>query len=97
MIDPITGWFEIAQYKDKREISSANLVETTWLSKYPRPIEIMHDKGKEFIGHGFRKYINGKKGITAKPSTLVNPMYNAVLERIHQVLGNLVRTFNIST
>ena len=36
-------------------------------------------------------------GITTKPSTLVNPMYNAVLERIHQVLGNLVRTFNIST
>ena len=24
-------------------------------------------------------------------------MYNAVLERIHQVLGNLVQTFNIST
>ena len=24
-------------------------------------------------------------------------MSNAVLERIHQVLGNLVRTFNIST
>ena len=24
-------------------------------------------------------------------------MYNAVLERIHQVIGNLVRTFNIST
>ena len=24
-------------------------------------------------------------------------MYNEVLERIHQVLGNIVRTFNIST
>ena len=54
MIDPITGWFEIAQYKDKREISSANLVETTWLSKYPRPIEITYDPGKEFIGHELR-------------------------------------------
>ena len=36
-------------------------------------------------------------GITAKPSTLVNLMPNAVLERINHVLGNLVRTFNIST
>ena len=36
-------------------------------------------------------------GITTKPITLENPMFNAVLERIHQVLGNLVRTFNIST
>ena len=36
-----------------------------------------------------------KYGITAKPSTSVNPMSNAVLERIQQVPGNLVRAFNI--
>ena len=35
-------------------------------------------------------------GITAKPSTLENPMSNGILERIHQVLGNLVRTCNIT-
>ena len=35
--------------------------------------------------------------ITTKTSTSGNPMSNALLERIHQVLGNLVRTFNIST
>ena len=33
MINRITGWFEITQYNDKREISIANLVETTWLSR----------------------------------------------------------------
>ena len=33
MIDPVTGWFEIAQYQDKRVISIANLVDTTWLSR----------------------------------------------------------------
>ena len=36
-------------------------------------------------------------GITSKPITSVNPMSNAVLGQIYQVLGNLVRTFNIST
>ena len=55
MIDPITGWFEIAQYEDKRAIYIANLVETKWLSRYHRPIKIMYDQGKEFIVHGFRK------------------------------------------
>ena len=35
-------------------------------------------------------------GITAKPNTSVNPMSNEALERIRQVLGNLVQTFNIS-
>ena len=31
MIDPINGWFEVTQYRDKRLTTIANLVETTWL------------------------------------------------------------------
>ena len=38
VIDPVTGWFEIAKYEYKIVISIANLVETVWLSRYPRPI-----------------------------------------------------------
>ena len=68
------------KYDDKRAITIANLVETTWLYIYPRPIEIKYDQGKEFIGHNFRKYlIEREYGITAKPSTSVNPMSNAPL------------------
>ena len=79
-------------------ISIVNLVKTTWQSRYPRPIEITYDQGKEFIGHEFRKsLIEMEYGITDKPRTLVNPLSNSVLERIHQVIGNLVQTFNIST
>ena len=71
MIDPVTGWFEVVQYYDKRAITIANLFETTWLSRYPRSIEITYDQGKEFIGHDFRKsLIEDKYGISAKPSTL---------------------------
>ena len=56
----------------------------------------MYDEGKEFIGHEFIKsLIETEYRITAKPITLVNPMPNAILERIYQILGNLVRTFNI--
>ena len=29
MIDPITGWFEIMQYNNEREIYITNLIETT--------------------------------------------------------------------
>ena len=35
-------------------------------------------------------------GITVKPSTLVNPTSDATLKRIHQVIGNLVLTCNIT-
>ena len=45
MIDPITGCFEIVQYDDKRAITIEKLVETTWLSRYPRPIEITDYQG----------------------------------------------------
>ena len=96
IIGPVIGWFEITQYDDKREIFITILVETKWLSRYPIPIEIIYDQGSKFIGHEIKKYrIQEEYGITAKPSTLVNPMSNAILERIHQVLGNLVRTYNI--
>ena len=55
--NPVTGWFEIAQYEDKRAIYIVNLVETMWLSIYPRPIEILYYQGKEFIGHESIKYL----------------------------------------
>ena len=39
--------------------------------------------------------MNHKYGL-AKPSTSGNSMSNIVLERIHKVLVNLVRTYNIN-
>ena len=45
MINPVTGWFEIMEYNNKREISIANLVGTMWLYRYPRPIETTYDQG----------------------------------------------------
>ena len=37
MTDPVTGWSKVTQYDDKRGISIANLVETSWLTRYHRP------------------------------------------------------------
>ena len=51
MINHVTEWFEIAKYDNKIAISIANLVETAWLYRYPRPIEITYDLGSEFVGH----------------------------------------------
>ena len=45
MIDPVTKWFEATQYNDKKAMTIANLVETTWLVRYPRPVEITYDQG----------------------------------------------------
>ena len=40
MIDPVTGWFEITQYNDKKEIPIEILVETTWLVWYTWPVSM---------------------------------------------------------
>jgi hypothetical protein len=41
MIDPTTGWFEMKQINDKEVITVANIVETTWLTRYPWPTIII--------------------------------------------------------
>ena len=46
MIDPVIEWSEVTQYNDKRAMEIANLVEITWLSRYPRPMGITYDQGK---------------------------------------------------
>ena len=46
MIHPVTGWFEVTQYNNKRVMEISNLVEITWLSRYPRPMDIIYDQGK---------------------------------------------------
>ena len=45
MIDPVTEWFEITEYNDKKAMTIVNLVETMWLVQYPWPVEITYDRG----------------------------------------------------
>ena len=53
MIDPVTGWFEIKQYDDKKSITVANIVKQEWLARYPRPYLTTLDRGSEFIGQDY--------------------------------------------
>ena len=48
MIDPATGWFEIAKIQNKRADEVANVLEHTWLTRYPWPTEVRMGRGKEF-------------------------------------------------
>ena len=43
----------------------------------------------------FSEMIKTDYGITRKPITARNPQANSVLERIHQTLGNILRTYQI--
>ena len=94
MIDPATGWFEIHQYDDKRAITVANIAEEEWFSRYPWPTQVTFDRGTEFIGIEFQKMLDDY-GVKKKPITTRNPQANAIVERVHQTIGNIVRTFEL--
>ena len=55
---------------------------------------ITYDQGSEFIGHHFKNIMEDDYGVKTRPITVRNPQANAMLERIHQVVGNLIGTFD---
>ena len=73
-----------------------NLVETTWLYRYPWPSEITYDRGSELLGHEFKNTLSeGESSIIAKSATQGTPQDNSIIEITHQVLANLIRTFDL--
>ena len=105
MVDPATGWFEMVEvpyynaedvinnennYIDKSSARISRLFNQTWLSRYPRPSEVIFDNGSEFK----MNFITLLKDfdVTPKPTTVENPQGNSPVERIHQVVQNMIKT-----
>ena len=44
----------------------------------------------------FSKMCHNDYGLKMKPITTRNPQSNAIIERIHQTIGNIIRTFDVS-
>ena len=95
MIDPATGWMEMVEIPNKRADTIANLVEQTWLMRYPWPTKVITDRGSEFMAE-VKDMIEKDYNIKLKKITTRNPQANAVLERAHQTIGNILRTYDLS-
>ena len=94
MIDPATGWFEIVEVPNKQADEIVNLLEFTWLTRYPWPTEVIMDRGKEFAAE-VRDTLIKEYGAIRKVITTRNPQANAMVERAHQVIHNMVRSLQI--
>ena len=92
-VDPATGWFEIAEIPDKTSARISQIFNSTWLARYPRPRKVIFDNGNEFK----KDFLPLLKDFSIKPTptTIKNPQANAILERVHQVLGDMLRTKNL--
>jgi len=62
-----------------------------WLCCYPRSIRCVHDKGGEFIASSFQ-WLLELFNIENVCSTSKNPQSNAICERMHQTVGNVLQT-----
>jgi hypothetical protein len=77
-------------YFDKSSAQISNLVYKTWFSRYLCYQYIIYNNGSEFKLH-FQSLCN-TYGIKHKPTSVKNPQGNAILEHIHAVLRNMLRT-----
>lgn len=95
MVDPITGWFEACQlYGLPTAYHCQQILDTVWLARYPRPKEIGMDNGSEFKGVFTELF--AKMGLIPHRSNTGNPSLNGILERIHQVLADGLRAFDLN-
>ena len=91
-VDPFTTLSEVIRIDNKTSEHVAMKFDMEWLSRYPRPLKCIHDQGTEFTGAPFQLLLQAY-GIKDTPTTVKNPQANAVNERLHQTLENILRTF----
>jgi hypothetical protein len=63
------------------------------LARYPHPQFIVFDNGGEF-NREFKQMCENY-GIKAKPTTSHNPQANAIIEQVHKLVNNMLRSFDL--
>jgi transposase InsO family protein len=91
-IDTVTNFPDAIRLRDKTASHVGMQFENLWLSRYPRPIRCLHDRGTEFMGVDFQRVLQ-RFGIKEVAISVRNPQANAVCERLHQSVGNALRVF----
>ena len=89
MVDELSRLIEIDQIHEKSSHNIAQLVDTQWFRRYPRPRYVIHDNGSEFIGQEFGELLDSC-GVR-RQTTVKNPQGNVILERVHLVLAEMCR------
>jgi transposase InsO family protein len=93
IMDTVTNYCEITRLRNKTAEHVGLSLENQWLARYPRPSRCVFDQGGEFLGDEFQTVLR-RHGIEPHSSTSKNPQSNAVLERLHQSIGNSLRALN---
>ena len=91
MIDTVSYLVELVRIDDKPLAHIAKKYAQVWLTRYPWPARCIHDNGGEFIGPEFQLLLDCCR-IKGVPTNSKNPQANAICKRMHQTVGNVLRT-----
>ena len=94
MIDLAKCWIKIGTVSSAQEDLVSYQIDLAWLTRYPLPRKVIVDKTNELLAE-FREMIINDYGIKVKPITCRSPQANAILGRVHQTIGNILRTFKV--
>ena len=72
---------------------AAKQFDDCWLSRCPRPTYIGFDNGGE--NKGMFDVLMRNYGMIRKATTKYNPQSNGIVERVHAVLNDILRTFEL--
>jgi hypothetical protein len=90
-IDTVINLVKIIRIDDKESKTVARKFTQCWLTRHPWPQRCVYDPGTEFTGLEFQTLLQ-KCHIRVVCTTAKNPQSNAVCERMHQTVGNVLRT-----
>ncbi len=90
-IDTVTNLVEIVQIYSKDSDHIARKFAQCWLTRYPWPQRCIHDPGGEFTGPEFQTLLQNCH-IRDVCTTAKNPQSNGVCKRMHQTVGNVLKT-----
>ncbi len=87
----MTNLVKIIRIDDKRSKTVARNFTQFWLMRYPWPQRCIHDPGTEFTGPEIQMLLQNCH-IRDVCTTAINPQCYAACERMHQTVGNVLRT-----
>lgn len=90
MIDTVSCLTELARVDNPSSFEAARKCEQWWLYRYPKPVKCVYDPGTEFKGD-FRDMLDLWQ-INHNPTGVRSPQANSICERMHQTVGNLIRS-----
>jgi len=90
-IDTASNLVELIRIDNKSCPHVTEKFKQAWIARYPLMQRCVHDMGGEFTGGTFQRLLT-QLNIKDAQSTSKNPQSNSICERMHQTVGNILRT-----